>query len=273
VRCRPRRREIELAQTALAPWRWITSPEFHHIERVPRDRPVLLVGNHTLMGLLDIPLMVLEIWERRGVFVRSLGDHVHFKIPGWRDLLLQFGTVEGSRENCSALMRERETVLVFPGGAREVFKRKGESYRLLWGQRTGFARMAIEHGYSILPFAALGADDCFDVVLDAGDLLSTRLGGLLQRVFPRIDELPPVVRGIGPLPVPRPQKFYFFFDREVDTAPWRGRHDDPRACFEVREETRRAIERGIAFLKRVRSRDPQASLLARAVADLRRLGK
>jgi len=28
--------------------------------------------------------------------------------------------------------RSNETVLLFPGGAREVFKRKGEEYRLFW---------------------------------------------------------------------------------------------------------------------------------------------
>ena len=60
MRRRPSRAEVELAKGVLAPWRWITSPRFFHIERVPRDRPVLLVGNHTLMGLLDIPLMVRD---------------------------------------------------------------------------------------------------------------------------------------------------------------------------------------------------------------------
>jgi hypothetical protein len=169
-------------------------------------------------------------------------------------------------------MRERETIVVFPGGAREVFKRKGEAYRLLWGQRTGFARMAIEHGYPILPFAALGADDCFDIVLDAGDVLDSPAGAFLQTVFPRIDEMPPVVRGIGTLPLPRPQRFYFYFDREIDTTRWRGRYEDARACFELRDETRRAIRRGIGVLKRTRARDPEASLLARAAAELARLG-
>jgi hypothetical protein len=38
-------------------------------------------------------------------------------------------------------------VLVFPGGGREVTKRKGEAHKVIWKERTGFARMAIEHGY------------------------------------------------------------------------------------------------------------------------------
>jgi 1-acyl-sn-glycerol-3-phosphate acyltransferase len=269
-RRRPSAGEIATARALLAPWRWVTAPSFFHVERVPRSRPVLLVGNHTLMGLLDVPLMVLELLERREVFPRALGDHIHFRIPGWRDLLAEFGTVEGSRESCAALMRARETILVFPGGAREVFKRKGESYTLQWGDRSGFARLAVEHGYTILPFAALGADDCFDILFDAGDLLATPLGRLIERVVPRAKEMPPLVRGIGPLPLPRPQRFYFHFGKPIETGGVAGRHEDAAVCAAVRNETRAAIERGLRFLERKRADDPDKGLVARALEDLRR---
>ena len=38
-------------------------------------------------------------------------------------------------------------MLVFPGGGREVTKRKGRGLLAHLKERTGFARMAIEHGY------------------------------------------------------------------------------------------------------------------------------
>jgi hypothetical protein len=41
------------------------------------------------------------------------------------------------------LMRDGASILVFPGGAREAFERRGERYRLIWDGRTGFARLAI----------------------------------------------------------------------------------------------------------------------------------
>jgi 1-acyl-sn-glycerol-3-phosphate acyltransferase len=63
-------------------------------------------------------------------------------------------------------MRDRQTILVFPGGSREVNKRRGQQYQLLWRERIGFARLAIKHGYPIVPFAAVGADDMFDVIID-----------------------------------------------------------------------------------------------------------
>ena len=50
-------------------------------------------------------------------------------------------------------------MLVFPGSGREVTKRKGEAYKVIWKERTGFARMAIEHGYPITPFASVGPEE------------------------------------------------------------------------------------------------------------------
>jgi hypothetical protein len=258
---------MAVAKGLLAPWTWLTAPRFYAVHNVPRHRPVLLVGNHTLMGVLDVPLMVLGIHERRGVSVRPLGDHLHFHVPGWRDLLSLFGTVEGTPEKCRALMRARATILVFPGGGREVFKRKGEQYRLLWGDRTGFVRLAIEHGYPIVPFAAVGAEECYDILLDAGDLL-----GLLPplRLLPRSDEMPPLVRGLGLSLLPRPQRFYFDFGQAIETRHLAGLHQDDAVCLALREHVRAAVEAGLAFLLSERAHDPERGLLPRLVRQLGR---
>jgi 1-acyl-sn-glycerol-3-phosphate acyltransferase len=265
----PPRAAATAAGVLLAPWRWLTAPHFHGLQNIPTDRPFLLVGNHTLLGLLDAPLMLLGILEHRGVLVRALGDHAHFRIPGWRDLLALFGTVEGTRENCRALMRAGEPILVFPGGGREVFKRKGEKYRLLWAGRTGFVRLAIAHGYPIVPFAAVGAEECYDILLDAGDVL--RLVPLLRHL-PRADEMPPLVRGVGFSALPRPQRLYFHFGAPIETAHLIGLEDDLRVCVAVREQVRSAVEAGLAFLLSARERDPDRWLVPRVVRRLGRAG-
>ena len=267
---RPTPPEIETARLLLAPWRWLTAPRFEGLDHVPADRPFLLAGNHTLMGVLDAPLMVLGLYERRGIYVRALGDHLHFRVPGWRDLLERFGVVEGTPESVHALMADREPILVFPGGAREVFKRKGEQYRLLWGNRTGFARLAIAHGYPIVPFAAVGAEDAFDILLDADELLASPLGPLIRQLAPRADTVVPVVRGLGPTMLPRPERFYFRFSEPVETTPFTDRADDPAACLEVREQVRLAIEAGIETLLLERERDPDRALLPRMIDGLGR---
>jgi 1-acyl-sn-glycerol-3-phosphate acyltransferase len=155
-----------------------------------------------------------------------VGEHAHYKVPGWRDALSRWGAVRGTRDNVHELMRQRETILVFPGGAREVNKRKGEKYQLIWKERLGFARLAIAHGYQITPFAA-------------------------------------VVRGIGPTMLPRPQRLYFWFGEPVATAPYGGASDDDGAARAVRDEVKAAVEGGIAFLLAEREDDPQRGLIAR----------
>jgi 1-acyl-sn-glycerol-3-phosphate acyltransferase len=263
---RPTRLEVEVARRLLAPWRWLTAPRITGLDRVPRDRPVLFAGNHTTFALLDAPLLLLGLHDHLGIFPRTLGDHVHFRLPGWRALVARFGVVDGTPENVRALMRARESIVVFPGGAREVFKRRGERYTLVWGRRTGFARLAIEFGYPIVPFAAVGADDAWDILLDADDLLASPLGPFLARLAPRPDMIPPVVRGIGPTMIPRPVRFYFDFAAPVETAPFAGRQGDEGLCFAVREVVRRAVEDGLQRLLVERERDPDDALLPRLLA-------
>ncbi|MBI3784667.1 MAG: acyltransferase family protein [Deltaproteobacteria bacterium] len=267
---RPEAAEIAAAKLLLEPWQWLTSPRFFGEGHVPSRGPFLLVGNHTLMGVLDVPLMVLGLHERRGVLVRSLGDHLHFKVPLWRDLLTRFGTVDGTRENCEALMRAGEPILVFPGGGREVFKHKGEQYHLIWKSRIGFAALAIKHGYPIVPFAAVGAEECYDILVDSDEMRHSPIGPLLERLVPRADEIPPLVRGIGPLP--RPQRFYFWFGAPIGTARYAGGQDDQIVCMRLRRRVQRAIEKGIAFLLNERKRDPQSNLPARLLGRLRSEG-
>jgi len=258
---RPSRIDIALMRLTLAPWRWITAPRVSGLEHLPVDRPALLAGNHTLWAVLDSPLLLLAVFEARGVLPRTVGDHLHFRVPAWRTLVERFGVVDGTPDTIRALMRAGEWVLVFPGGAREVFKRRGERYALLWGGRTGFARLAIEHGYPVVPVSLVGAEDVYDIVLDADDLLSSPLGPLLRRIAPRSDVIPPVVH-----PLPRVERFYFHFGEPIETRHLTGRERDGRTCFALREQVRQAIEAGIARLLLERERDPDRALLARLVA-------
>ena len=161
----PAERWIDRLVALLEPFSRVTQPKLYGVEHLPADGS-LLVGNHTIYGFLDLPFMMAEIWKRRRLAVRGLGEHAHYAVPLWRDLLAVGGMVRGTRDNVRALMRGRQTILVFPGGSREVNKRRGQEYQLLWRERIGFARLAIEHGYPIVPFAAVGADDMLDVIID-----------------------------------------------------------------------------------------------------------
>jgi 1-acyl-sn-glycerol-3-phosphate acyltransferase len=255
---------------ALSALRWYYAPEFLHLERVHLTRPSLFVGNHSVLNVFDAMLFADALYREKGIVLRPLADRAHFNIPLWRDLVVQQGGVLGTRENCGTLMRRGEHILVFPGGGREVFKRKGEAYRLTWKDRYGFVRLAIEHGYTITPYATAGAEESLDVLLDAGDYLRSPVGrilkasGIADRYLRGGEELPPVVRGLGLTPLPRPEKMYFLVGRPMDMKPYRGRHDDPLTLRRVRDRVERQLYRQIAEARKYRARD-------RSIGEVRRL--
>jgi 1-acyl-sn-glycerol-3-phosphate acyltransferase len=240
----------------------VTRPVFLDVENVPTRGPFLLVGNHQLLGLQDLPTLVRELEVRRGVRVRGMADRFHFSLPIWRDLLVRMGAVHGTRENCAALLAAGEPVLVFPGGAREVYKRKGERYQLLWGERTGFARMAIAAGCPIVPFAAVGAEDRFDVLLDVDHPVAAPLRAVARRVGRR-DVGTVLVKGATRGVLPGAGRLYFKFGGPIPTTPWAGRADDAQALAECRDAVRAEVEAHIDALRAFRDADSRSRLLPR----------
>jgi 1-acyl-sn-glycerol-3-phosphate acyltransferase len=259
----PTRADVALAKAILAPWRALTDPRIDGVEQLPEPARYLLVGNHTTFGMLDVPFLVLAIHERTGVLVRSLGEHQHFRVPLWRDLLTRYGTVDGSREATRALMRAGEPVLVFPGGGREVARRRGEHYPLVWRERIGFARLALEHGYPVVPFAMIGVDDMWDVVADSGDPLYAPARALARRVGVDPELLFPLVRGLGPTPLPRPQRIYGRIGPPIDAGAFGSSWDDTAAAAALRDAVKTAVREGIDALEAERERDPGRRLAPR----------
>ena len=99
-------------------------------------RPVLLVGNHQLLGL-DLPLIVYEFLKQKNTLIRGLTHPSLFSNAsngndGTRDLFVKFGAVPVSPISIYELMKINSTVLLFPGGVREAFHGKNERYQLFW---------------------------------------------------------------------------------------------------------------------------------------------
>jgi 1-acyl-sn-glycerol-3-phosphate acyltransferase len=268
--------EVPASRMTTALWRAldvahrVTRPVMLDVDNVPTSGPFVLVGNHQLLGMQDLPSLVRELERHRGVRVRGMGDHFHFQVPVWRDMLRAAGAVPGTRENCAALLAAGEPVLVFPGGAREVYKRRGQRYELLWAKRTGFARMAIAANCPIVPFGAVGAEDRFDVLLDMDSRLAAPARALVRKVAGRDDLGTLLVKGTGPLGMPRADRLYFRFGAPIATAEWAGRDDDPVALAECRDLVKAEVEAHIAALRAYRANDAQRGLLPRATTTVRR---
>lgn len=252
-------RQIEVIVALIDQLARVTRPKFYGIEKAGVE-PVLFVGNHTFYGVTDVPFLVAELWRVHGHRIRSLGDHRHWVMPGWREFLENLGAVRGTRAATAELMRRGEPILVYPGGGREVNKRRGEKYKLIWKNRLGFARLAIEHDYRIVPFASVGGDDVFEVLFDANTPLYGDAARLVSRLTGRWT-LPSVARGIGPTLLPRPQRMYYWFGDPIAAGEFRDAGD--AGVRRLRDQVKREVEAGIEFLLAEREADPERSLLSK----------
>ena len=258
----PQPAEVDKVGLFFKPWEWLTDPQFSGLENIPAEGPVLFVANHTILGGLDVPLVWLKLYRDKEIFLRMLVDHAHFQVPYLRDFLVKFGEVEGTRENAADLLRKKQYVLVFPGGAREAFKKKGEAYQLIWRDHIGFAKLAIQFGCAIVPIASVGPEECYDIMYDADDYLKSPFGKMIERLGIRKDLLVPMVKGVGPTLLPKPQRFYFHFGKAIDTTHYQFK-DSIKNASDLRDLVKNELESGIELLLALRKNQPKESWFKR----------
>ena len=189
------------------------TPTFIGGEQLDASQPAMYVGNHSMYGVLDSPMLIDYLYNEHQVAVVSIADHSHFYLPLWRSVVKKFGAVDGVPAYVREAMQQGYSILVFPGGGREVLKREGEQYHLIWKQRYGFLKLAQEFGYDIVPFAALGGDEVFDIGFDANKVVQHQYFQKLLQV-PQLSRLLRKGEVIPSLPkhlIPKRLPFYFKF--------------------------------------------------------------
>lgn len=251
----------DLVREIAKPFKTWFSPRLYGFEKIEKDRPALYVSNHTILGLTDGFFLGLEMYLQLDVMLRPLVDHLHWEIPFWRQLIRNIGMVPGTRESCGALMQAGEHILVFPGGRREVCKQRGEAYQLIWRNRLGFAHMAASHGYDIIPVAAIGGEEMYDILVDAGDVMRSPLGawlhnsGFADRYLHGGEHLPPIVKGIGRTVIPKPQRHYIMVGDRIPTHQLLGYTDDTEAIRDLRTQVEQAFSTMFEDLRAYREND------------------
>ena len=254
------------ARGFIAPFKFYFAPQFYGLDELDVSRPAIYVSNHTILGVFDGYPFAIEMYLQKGLILRALADSNHWLIPGWRDLIIErLGAVEASRENCHALMQRGDSILVFPGGTREICKKKGEEYILKWSDRRGFVRMAMQHGYDIIPVAAVGAEETYTVIEDANDILNSPFGkflkliGVAEKYFKNGELMPPVVRGIGNTILPRPAKLYFSFGKRISTVKYKSKFDDEETQQLIKQKVEKALLGEFQKLFDIRDKDTDRS--------------
>jgi 1-acyl-sn-glycerol-3-phosphate acyltransferase len=225
------------------------------LENLPADGRFLLVGNHTQSGN-EVLLIPHFVRRAIGTRVRPLADRRFGETRGFgRDLIAAYGGVIGAPETARELMRHDETILVFPGGGREIGKFKGEEYTLSWHGRSGFARIAAENGYPIVPVGLVGGDDVYKSLIRRDSALGRLTLAVSAKLSGRTDTAMPLVRGVGPTLIPRPQRMYLGFGEPIDTTKPK-RTSVENWVASVRDSTQQSLETILTDLLTVRADDP-----------------
>jgi len=280
--------ELEnLAGRSLSWLKRLTSPVFFSrdasgsVQRglagIPRTKPLLFVGNHQTYAL-DIGLLVEGILKETGILPRGLAHPVIFSGAGnsnFGSFMQTFGAVKVGPSSFFRLLRAGEAVLLYPGGAREAYKNKGEEYKLFWTEEPEFVRVAARFGATIVPIAAVGCEDSVEMLLDAPELRSLPFVG--DRITQTAMRIPQARRGIkangtedemfiAPLSVPKPpERFYFSFGEAIVTS--KEDANNPQRVRELYSQTKAALEGDIAWLLRHRQRDPYRHLSRRLLYE------
>lgn len=230
------------------------------LENLPADGRFLLVGNHTSAGWPEVVMTPYFVHRHLGVRVRGLADQRVTQIKGLqRDLFEAAGAVPGQPDVGAELMRRDETILVFPGGGRDMLKFKGEEYRLQWQGRSGFARLAVAHDYPIVPVGLVGGDDVFRSIVERDGTWERLTRPLGQRLHGLSGVGVPLMRGLGPTLLPRPQRMYLRFGQPISTVrPARMKADKWEAA--VKQRTQAELEAILADLQEMRRDDPFRNL-------------
>jgi 1-acyl-sn-glycerol-3-phosphate acyltransferase len=146
------------------------------VEHSALDSPVLFVANHGFGGIFDLnvfatPAALEQLEVDRPVTVLA---HQMTWTLGLGAVAEQLGARPAGRESAREGFDAGHHVMVLPGGDLDAFKSWEDRNRIVFGGRSGFARLAMEHGVPIVPIVTAGAGESL-FVLSSGQRLARAL--------------------------------------------------------------------------------------------------
>ena len=207
-------RDPKFIEQMMPYWKWfydhyfrVKTDGWHHI---PSQGPILLVGSHN--GGLASPdtSMMMYDWFRRFGTERLCYGLMHqsaWKInPSLAKLAAKTGAVRAHPKMGMGALKQGASVLVYPGGAQDVFRPYKDRHKIELAGRKGFIKLALREHVTIIPLISVGAHETLFVMGDCYEQMKM----LHEWGLPWIDDTDPEVFpiylglpwgiGIGPAP-------------------------------------------------------------------------
>ncbi len=164
------------------------------MDRIP-EGPCLLVGNHSGAGAVEVlcmlPAWVARFGEARPVW--AMANKISLAYPAAGPWLRSIGAVPASYENGREMLARGRDLMVFPGGDIDSFRPFYQHRKVVFGNRRGYIRLALEMRVPIVPVATIGAH--FTYLMAPGNAWLAEKLGLKRRA--RLESAPITLGLIG----------------------------------------------------------------------------
>lgn len=216
---------------------------------VPDTGQVLFVANHSGGAAAPVALVFLAAFctyfgVERPVFALTRGAPLSWPPPSW---LRRMGVIAPEPGAADVALRGGASVVVYPGGDRELHRPSWEAGRIQLGESTDWVDDALRHGVPVVPVVAAGGQET---------ALFLGRSRALRRVLRRPADVPvslglpwgPHVGGLV-APVPLPAKLTIDVLHPIDLRERYGESPDPA---EVRDDVAAEMQRTLTALQRDR---------------------
>jgi 1-acyl-sn-glycerol-3-phosphate acyltransferase len=172
------RRNPDFIQAFQPLWGWLYEHYFHvqteGWEHIPEGQ-VMIVGSHNGgLGAPDMFMMIYD-WVQRFGTDRVVYGLMHPKVwqvfPPLANLAERAGAIAAQPKMALAALDRGANILVYPGGAQDVFRPHSQRDQINLCDRKGFIKIALKRHLPIVPAVSWGAHDTLLVLADIYPLM------------------------------------------------------------------------------------------------------